>query len=167
MLKVVENKKCVEEIKVYDPDLDSKIFGANIIRSPRKLVIMLEKGNLKSVFNIVKANIDLNAITIASGIDYKTLVKYDSGYYLYLNEKDTEKLIQAINEMYIPTKLHYGLDYYRNIEFMDYEIQDAEMRKARAEHREILRERVKKMGEDIMDTKKGKRKKTGGREIKC
>ncbi|WP_042393634.1 hypothetical protein [Clostridium saudiense] len=146
---------------------DKNIFGANIIKSPSKVIESLKKGNLKSIFNIVKINLGLHPIAIVSGIDYKTLVKYQSDYYLYLNRADTEKLLKAINDLYIPTKLHYGLDHYNKIDFAEYEPQDAERREAKAEYRAMLKDIVKKMGEDTSEPRKRKGNKTGGRASKC
>ena len=167
MIKAVENKSYREETKACDPDIDSKIFGANIINSPNKMVMKLDKGNIRSVFNLIKLNIDTYAIALASGINYRTIVKYDTGYYDYLNKEDTERLLKAINEMYLPSNLHFGLDRYTNIDYADYEPQDEYRKLERAEHREKIKKMVEEQNDHTPKDYKKRGYKTGGRAVKC
>lgn len=114
---------------------NNKLFGDNHLVSTTNIITSMDKGDIKKLFKVMISNLGIHYIAVASGIDFKTLVRYEADIFKHLNKEDTERLLEVINEMYLPEKLHKGLEYYPMIKCVEYEEQLEEYKKAREKQR--------------------------------
>ncbi|MCR8745238.1 hypothetical protein [Romboutsia lituseburensis] len=128
---------------------DSKRKNNPINYSSNTLCKWLQDGKLYIAFNNIKNMTSIDYIASVSGIDFRTLNKYDTGYYEYLDKEDTERLLNTINTMMLPTKLHRGLDAYPEIIYRDYEPQNAERQAEKRAYSNKISEQLKVMREAV------------------
>ena len=115
----------------------------------KRLKELLQDGKLKEAFRYIISNyVTLDYIANISGIHWRTLNKYNSDYYEYLNKEDSQKLLDVISG-YIGADKLYLADY-PNIKYRDYAEQDAEAKATRTTYREKVVNRVRELNAEIL-----------------
>lgn len=146
--------------KDYIPDVNADIDTATITAEAKthnyniaNILKTLNDGNLRTNFSKCVNITSIDYVASVSGIHWRTLNKYNNGYYEYLDADDTQKLLKAIQSMYMPDTELLLCDF-PNIVYKDYQEQDAEQKAIKEAYRQNISDRIKKYNAERYDNKK-------------
>lgn len=150
-IKDVSNKDYIPDVNA---DIDESAIQSEVKThnySMENILKTLREGNLRTNFSKCINTTSIDYVASVSGIHWRTLNKYHNGFYEHLDADDTQKLLKAIQSMYMPDTELLLCDF-PEIICRDYKEQDAEQKALKEEYRQNMSDRVKKYNAERYET---------------